>query len=98
MPPDKEENGIDKSKTGTEGGVTESATKKFAKKRIDWAQLLKKTFAVNVKICQKCQGQMILLAVITDGPSIKEILGRLGLSARAPPIAPARSEGLFFFD
>jgi len=58
-----------------------------------WADLLKRTFAVDVLACEKCHGRLKLLAVVTDPKSITRFLTKLGepiepsprLAARAPP-------------
>ncbi|MFZ9521140.1 MAG: hypothetical protein ACO3A4_11755 [Silvanigrellaceae bacterium] len=64
------------------------------RKRIPWAQLLKRTFKIDVLKCDKCGGRMKLVAVVFDPPTIATTLRALGLPVRAPPIAPARSRSL----
>jgi hypothetical protein len=54
-----------------------------------WAQLLKRTFEVEVLQCPLCQGRMKLLAMITDMNSIARYLAKLG----EPTDVPARSAG-----
>ncbi|MGA1130001.1 MAG: transposase [Chthoniobacterales bacterium] len=65
-----------------------------SRKRIAWAQLLKRTFKIDVLKCDKCGGRMKLVAVVFDPPTIATTLRALGLPVRAPPIAPARSRQL----
>ncbi|MEY3903136.1 MAG: hypothetical protein RL189_2442, partial [Pseudomonadota bacterium] len=65
------------------------------RQRISWAQLLKRTFKIDVLKCDKCgSGRMKLVGVVFDQPTITTTLRALGLPVRAPPIAPARSRPL----
>jgi hypothetical protein len=64
------------------------------RKRISWAQLLKRTFKIDVLKCDKCGGRMKLIGVVFDQRTITITLRALGLPVRAPPIAPARSRHL----
>jgi len=50
-------------------------------RRIGWANLLARVFAVDVTVCSKCGGRMKILEVVTDPGAIAELLHR----ARAPP-------------
>ena len=68
------------------------------RKRISWAQLLKRTFKIDVLKCDKCGGRMKLVGVVFDQPTITTTLRALGLPVRAPPIAPARSRQLLDCD
>jgi hypothetical protein len=60
-------------------------------RRLDWAELLQRVFAIDVLECPKCSGRMRILAFITDPLVTRRILSHLGLptspprSARAPP-------------
>jgi hypothetical protein len=58
--------------------------------RLPWAELLRRTFKVDVLTCSKCGGRRRVIAYITDPPVVRAILDRLGLPSRAFPIAPAR--------
>jgi hypothetical protein len=64
------------------------------RKRISWAQLLKRTFKIDVLKCDKYGGRMKLIGVVFDQPTITTTLRALGLPVRAPPIEPARSRHL----
>jgi hypothetical protein len=55
-----------------------------------WAELLKRTFAVDVLQCDKCHGPMKLVAMITDDKSITRFLKKLGEPTEPPPRLPAR--------
>jgi hypothetical protein len=57
-------------------------------RRLSWAQLLRRVFAVDVFQCD-CGGRMRILAAIDQPEVARAILDCLGLSSRAPPLAPA---------
>jgi len=59
-------------------------------RRLSWADLMKRVFAVDVLECPRCGGRRKLIAVITEPAVIVAILESLGLPTRAPPPAPAR--------
>jgi len=60
--------------------------------RIAWAELLRRTYAVDALACPRCDGgRMRLIATIKDPDVIRKILGHLGLPTEPPPIAPARA-------
>ena len=75
-------------------GSADKKQKPRKRKRISWAQLLKRTFKIDVLKCDKCGGRMKLVGVVFDQPTISTTLRALGLPVRAPPIAPARSRQL----
>src|SRR5450432_1746975 len=55
-----------------------------------WAELLKRTFGVDVETCPRCGGRMRLLAVITDLASAARLLRHRGQPTEPPTRAPAR--------
>jgi len=55
-----------------------------------WAELLRRTFGVDVEVCPDCGGRMKLLALVRDPEGIARFLAALGLPTTAPPLAPAR--------
>jgi hypothetical protein len=57
-------------------------------RRLSWAQLLKRVFAVDAFQCD-CGGRMRILAAIDQPEVARAILDCLGLSSRAPPLTPA---------
>jgi hypothetical protein len=57
-------------------------------RRLSWAQLLRRVFAVDAFQCD-CGGRMRILAAIDQPEVARAILDCLGLSSRAPPLAPA---------
>jgi hypothetical protein len=58
--------------------------------RVDWATLLRRSFAVDVLDCPKCHGRLRAFAVITERDPVRRILAHLGLPTEHPPIARAR--------
>lgn len=62
-----------------------------ARKRPTWAELLKRTFEIDVLNCPWCGGKRKLIALITDAKVVRAILDHLGLPTSAPTLAPARS-------
>jgi hypothetical protein len=55
-------------------------------RRLDWAQLLRRAFAIDVLVCPRCQGPMCLIGVVEAPAVIRRIMAHLGLHA-----APARA-------
>lgn len=62
-------------------------------RRLDWAALLKRAFAIDVLVCPACQGPMRLVAFIQDPAVARQILEHLGLPARAPPRGAGQRPG-----
>jgi len=58
--------------------------------RVEWAKLLRRTFAVDALRCHHCAGRLRLLAAITEKATATKILEHLGLSAE-PTVPRARS-------
>ena len=56
-----------------------------------WAELLKRTFGIDVETCPRCGGRMRLLALITEPPNVARFLRHLGEPTEPPPRAPARA-------
>jgi hypothetical protein len=55
-----------------------------------WADLLRRTFAIDVLECPECGGRLRLLATIAHPPTIAAILRHLGLLMEVPAPTPAR--------
>lgn len=68
-----------------QGGALYAATA-----RVDWATLLRRSFAVDVLECPKCHGRLWVIAVITERDPIRRILAHLRVPTDAPPLARAR--------
>ena len=60
-----------------------------------WAKLLSRVFEIDVSKCKYCGGELKIISAILNSIAIQKILTHLGLSPRPPPIAPARSIGIF---
>jgi hypothetical protein len=58
--------------------------------RVDWATLLRRSFATDVLECPKCHGRLRVLAVITEREPVRRVLAHLGMPTEAPSIARAR--------
>jgi hypothetical protein len=56
-----------------------------------WAQLLARTFAVDVLACPRCQGRMKLLGIVKDPASIARYLPTAGEPTEAPHRSPKRA-------
>jgi hypothetical protein len=59
-------------------------------RRLDWAALLRRVFAVDVLACPLCEGRMTIVAFITDPIVARRILEHLSLPSAPPPPDPAR--------
>ena len=70
--------------------MQESEDNGAKQKRISWAKLLSRVFALDMGNCDFCGREMkAIFAVIKQEVEVK-ILTHLGLPARAPPIAPSK--------
>ena len=58
-------------------------------RRLDWATLLMRVFAIDVLECPRCEARMRVLALITQPDVIEQILSHLGL----PVTPPSTSRG-----
>jgi hypothetical protein len=58
-------------------------------RRLPWANLLQRVFAIDAFRCDRCGGRMRILAAIDQPAVARSILDCLGLSSRAPPLTPA---------
>ena len=61
-------------------------------RRLAWAELMKRVFAIDVLECPRCRGSMRILATIHPPETTSAILACLGLPVRAPLLAPARCD------
>ena len=60
-------------------------------RHVAWAELLRRTFAIDVLGCPDCGGRLRLVATIADRRVIETILAHLGLPLALPSPAPARA-------
>jgi len=72
----------------------ETAVRKEAKKqrtpRVDWAKLLRRTFALDVFTCAWCGGRRRVLAYLTAPNAVRAILEHLSLPTRPAQLAAAQ--------
>jgi Putative transposase len=68
-----------------EGGVGRGRRSHY----IPWAELLSRTFAIDV-VCGQCGGELRLIALVKTEATIKKILTAMGLPAEPPPMHPPR--------
>ena len=55
-----------------------------------WAQLLTRTFEIDVLDCPRCHGRMKLLAMVTDPQSVTRLLHKLGEPVEVAGRSPSR--------
>ena len=55
-----------------------------------WAELMARVFEKDALECMRCGGRLKLVATINEASVIRAILECIGLSARPPPLGPAR--------
>jgi hypothetical protein len=55
-----------------------------------WAELMKRSFAIEVDKCEKCGARLRLRALVTAAASIDRYLRYLGEPTELPPLSPAR--------
>ena len=68
----------------------ESAPKK-ASRYWPWAELMARSFKVDVERCPRCEGRMKLVALVQEKESLARFLDRLGEPSEPPVRAPARA-------
>src|SRR5574341_1174023 len=57
---------------------------------LPWAELMRRTFEVDVLVCPRCSGRMKIIAAITDPDVIRAFLDALGIPREDVTPAPAR--------
>jgi len=86
-PPASEKPSLEKPPSPEPGQSTHSTRPR----RIGWAKLLARVFAIDVVKCPKCNTQGTQrIAAITDGASLRKLLRSVGLPADSPVPSPAR--------
>jgi hypothetical protein len=61
------------------------------RRRLAWAQLLRRVLHVDALKCPRCSTAMTVVAFLSDPSVVRRILRHLRLPTDAPPISPARS-------
>jgi AcrR family transcriptional regulator len=69
---------------GRDAAEPEGLPESKAPRRIGWASLLARVFAVDVTVCRKCGGRMRILEVVGSPDAVARVLH----GARAPPRPP----------
>ncbi len=64
----------------------DSAKSPVKPKRMSWARLLSRVFAIDTESCDHCGGQMKIIAAVMNASAIEGILRHLGMPPRPPPI------------
>jgi hypothetical protein len=59
--------------------------------RVNWAELLRRTFAIDVFACVRCGGRRRVLAYVNEAGGVRAILEHLGLPTAGARLAPARA-------
>ena len=60
-----------------------------------WAELLKRTFQIDVEICPNCGGRLKLRALVIEAHNIERLLRHLGEPLEPPKRSPARDPPYF---
>jgi len=55
-----------------------------------WAELLARTFAVDVLACPRCHGRMRLLAMVQEPANVARFLAAMGEPTEVPRRSPGR--------
>jgi len=63
--------------------------------RYAWALLLARIYEVFPLVCPLCGAEMRIIAFITDGPTVRDILVHRGEPITPPTVAPARGPPLW---
>jgi len=61
-----------------------------------WAELMQRSFGLDVLACPRCAGRLTLVALIHNPAAIGWILDHLGLPVEPPAFRPARDPPLVF--
>ena len=67
--------------------TTERVPATVLARRLDWAALLLRVFAIDVLECPRCSGRMKILAFITRPDVVRRILEHLDLPTTSPDTA-----------
>lgn len=62
------------------------------RRHIPYAELMQRTFRIDVETCTGCGGRMKLIALVKNPTSITRLLRHLGLPTEAPARVPRRDE------
>jgi hypothetical protein len=74
----------------TEGGGDTGALVGKRRRRLLWAEAMKRGLSLDVPVCENCGGRREVLKFITDPRVIVRILDHLRLPASPPVVSSAR--------
>jgi hypothetical protein len=99
----KPQEGLPKAPAGSSSSdalcpETAPIPKTIRPRRLPWAELLKRTFRIDLTQCAKCQGLLIIIAFITDPVIVSKILTHLHLPTEIPSTEPSRTENQLAFE
>jgi len=61
-------------------------------RRMSWAELMKRVFALDVLECPECKGRMKVIATITEPEAVRKFLGSIGVPTELPAMERARPD------
>ncbi len=76
---------------GFDDGCSRPRRRRGRRKRLPWADLLKRTLGLDVLECPRCHVRMKVIALIEEPEVARKILRAMGLPSEAPRAEPARS-------
>ena len=76
--------------TATDAAANDATNRSRKSKYIPWRELLRRTFAIDIK-CPRCKSDLRLIALVKTEATIKKILGAMGLPTEPPRPASARA-------
>ncbi len=79
----------EEAREGSEAAARKERMKE-RKPRVDWAELLKRTFDFEVFACVRCGGRRRVLAYVKAGRGVRAILEHRGLPTAGVSLAPAQ--------
>ena len=71
------------------------ASIKRRRERMRWAEMLKRTFEIDVTVCPKCQGRLEQIAIIKDKKVARAVLESMELTTIYQPIKSINDRGRF---
>jgi hypothetical protein len=63
-------------------------------RRLDWAALLARVWAIDMLECPRCDGRMRVIAALSEPAVVCKVLAHLDLPTTLPQPAPARAPPL----
>src|SRR5262249_29707196 len=78
-----------RSPCGSSGKTAKPREPNAPPKTLDWAELLRRTFAVDILQCHLCGGHRRVLGCVT-GKAATQMLEHLGIPSKPPTLALAR--------